>query len=341
MTAYYNEIDPAAAAVLEQLIADGVIASGLVDRRSIADVEPDDLRGFTQCHFFAGGGLWSVAARLAGWPDDKLLWTGSCPCQPFSVAGKGAGIDDVRHLWPDFFRLIDARRPAVVMGEQVAGKAGRDWFHGVRTDLEGSGYAGRAVDVPALSVDAPHIRQRLYWLAVADAKSIGQRPRPDESGQDIGSRIELAGSEPGRNAFDGAPPRALADTDRSGCAGRQEDPQRGALERDAAERADGSVADAASARRLPTSLRGICSEAQGQWPRHVESERLHGLHWSDHEWIRCHDGKARRTKPGLRLLVDGMAGRIDLWRIAGNSIVPQLAAEVLKAYLETESLTDV
>jgi DNA (cytosine-5)-methyltransferase 1 len=296
MTAYYNEIDPAAAAVLEQLIADGVIASGLVDRRSIADVEPDDLRGFTQCHFFAGGGLWSVAARLAGWPDDKPLWTGSCPCQPFSVAGKGAGVDDVRHLWPDFFRLIDARRPAVVMGEQVAGKAGRDWFHGVRTDLEGSGYAGRAVDVPALAVDAPHIRQRLYWLAVADA-------------------------------------------DRSGRARRPEDPQRGPLERDAAEWADGALVNAASERRGEGRPE---HELRGGGPATAGADLCaDGSHWSDHEWIRCHDGKARRAKPSLRLLVDGMAGRIDLWRIAGNSIVPQLAAQVLKAYLETESLADV
>ena len=92
------------------------------------------------------------------------MWTGSCPCQPFSVAGKGGGADDPRHLWPDFFRLIGAARPPVVMGEQVAGKAGRDWFHGVRADLAGSAYGARAVDIPACAVDAPHIRQRLYCV---------------------------------------------------------------------------------------------------------------------------------------------------------------------------------
>jgi len=89
LTAYYNEIDPFAAEWLRQLIKDGLIADGEVDERSIEDVTPNELAGFTQCHFFAGIGGWSYALRLAGWPDDQPVWTGSCPCQPFSTAGKG------------------------------------------------------------------------------------------------------------------------------------------------------------------------------------------------------------------------------------------------------------
>lgn len=80
--AYYNEIDPFAAAWLEELVRAGHIAPGEVDTRSIEDVCPSDLRGFTQCHFFAGIGVWSYALRLAGWPDDRQVWTGSCPCFP-------------------------------------------------------------------------------------------------------------------------------------------------------------------------------------------------------------------------------------------------------------------
>ncbi len=118
--ALYNEIDPFAAQWLRNLIAAGHIAPGEVDERSIEDVTPDDLRGFTQCHFFAGIGVWSHSLRLAGWPDDRPVWTGSCPCQPFSAAGKGDGFADERHLWPHFFHLISERRPQHVFGEQVA-----------------------------------------------------------------------------------------------------------------------------------------------------------------------------------------------------------------------------
>jgi len=140
--AYYNENEPFAAEWLRNLINKGLIADGEVDSRSIVDVRPDDVKGFTQVHFFAGIGGWSYAARLAGWPDDRPIWTGSCPCQPFSVAGNKKGQKDERHLWPVFFNLIRACRPNVVMGEQVAAAIGQSWLDGVLTDLEGIGYRG-------------------------------------------------------------------------------------------------------------------------------------------------------------------------------------------------------
>ena len=167
---YYNEIDPYAAQWLRNLIAAGHIAKGEVDERSIQLVDSADLADFAQCHFFAGIGVWSHALRLAGWPDDKPVWTGSCPCQPFSAAGKRSGFDDERHLWPDFFRLIRERRPSVVFGEQVASKDGLEWLDLVQADLEGAGYTSAAADLCAAGVGAPHIRQRLYWVADAERR---------------------------------------------------------------------------------------------------------------------------------------------------------------------------
>jgi len=163
---YYNEIDPHAAAWLRTLIERGLIAPGVVDERSITDVQPTDLVGFKQCHFFAGIGGWSYALRLANWPDDRPVWTGSCPCQPFSTAGKQRGTADERHLWPEFARLIDKCQPPVVFGEQVASAAGREWLSTVRLDLEAMGYAVGAADLCAAGVGAPHIRQRLWWGGV-------------------------------------------------------------------------------------------------------------------------------------------------------------------------------
>jgi len=192
VSSYYNEHDPYAAAWLRNLIAKGLIADGTVDERSIVDVQPLDLRGFTQCHFFAGIGGWSHALRLAGWPDDRPIWTGSCPCQPFSVAGKGAGQADTRHLWPVFFDLIAAIRPPVVMGEQVAAAVGKSWLDGVSADLEGIGYATGAVVVPACAVDAPHRRDRLWF--VADANHDGWKPRRwDDQAARHGDSVAAAG----------------------------------------------------------------------------------------------------------------------------------------------------
>ncbi|UYQ71002.1 DNA cytosine methyltransferase [Pelagibacterium flavum] len=170
--AYYNEFDPYAAQWLRNLIEQDLIAAGDVDERSIIDVQPSDLEGYTQCHFFAGIGGWSLAARLAGWPDDRAIWTGSCPCQPFSNAGSRKGFDDERHLWPEFKRLISECRPTVVFGEQVASAAA--WLANVRSDLEALEYAVGAIPVEAASAGADHLRDRFWFVADHDFERSGE-----------------------------------------------------------------------------------------------------------------------------------------------------------------------
>lgn len=175
---YYNEIDPFAAGWIRELMKAGHIAQGEVDERDIQDVQPDDVADFIQCHWFAGVAVWSLALRSAGWPDDRAIWTASCPCQPFSAAGKGGGFADERHLWPALHWLIGQCRPLHVIGEQVASKDGLAWLDLVFADLEASEYAVGAVDTCAAGFGAPHIRQRSFWAArrLADTYE-GQRGR--------------------------------------------------------------------------------------------------------------------------------------------------------------------
>lgn len=163
--AYYNEIDPYAAQWLRNLISAGLIMPGEVDERSIADVQPDDIRGFTRCHFFAGIAGWDLALQLAEWPAERPVWTGSCPCQPFSEAGEKQGVNDERHLWPEWFRLIRERRPDIVFGEQVASAAGYQWIAGVHLEMESAAYSFGAADLAAAGVAAKHPRHRFFFVA--------------------------------------------------------------------------------------------------------------------------------------------------------------------------------
>lgn len=177
MTAFYNEVDPYVAQWLRNLIVAGHIAPGIVDERPIQEIEPWELMRYTQCHFFAGIGIWSLALRRAGWSDDQPIWTGSCPCQPFSAAGQRKGISDERHLWPTWFKLIDQCKPPIVVGEQVASKDGLDWLDLVSANLEASDYAFAAADLCAAGFGGAHIRQRLYFVGLADASNEGEGGR--------------------------------------------------------------------------------------------------------------------------------------------------------------------
>lgn len=369
MSAYYNEVEPYAVQWLRNLIAAGLIAPGDVDDRPIQEVQPDDVAGYTQCHFFAGLGGWSHAARLAGWADSRSLWTGSCPCQPFSVAGRRQGVEDPRHLWPHFYRIIRGARPALVMGEQTSGAPGYAWLDGVGTDLEAEAYTWRAVDIPACSVNAPEIRNRLYWVALSN-----------DSGLALGS---LAGEQRENVRHKGTPAFA-------GCAGdvgvaftQDERHARARGARDWRTRlADGGLADgvgiADGAERRPdaegrsdvddrpdsgrqetaggSELAGApdcglggtnSSRCDGEQVRLLERRSQQASleaartgssgFWDDWQLIGPDpDGKYRRIKSGLAPLVTRLPGHVGQIRAYGNAINAELAAEVIRAWMDTE-----
>ncbi len=295
MAVYYNDADPAACAWLRELIAAKLLPDGEVDGRSILDVEPAELCGFAQCHFFAGIGGWPYALRLAGVAEDLSVWTGSLPCQPFSQAGQRKGQDDDRHLAPAFLRLVASGRPDFVFGEQVASAAvlgpvggaartaaedpaGWAWFDALAADLEAASYAVAAADLPAAGIGAPHIRQRLFFGAVA--------LEPGRPGDSFG-----AGSQ-GRIGMPGGADQCAARP--AGLAGGLADVN-GGLTR------DGSV---------QRGRQHGCEPQDGEAGGLVESADPAGTNatdgvWRDPDWLLCRDGKWRPVEPRTFPLADG------------------------------------
>lgn len=335
---FYNEIDEYAADWLDRLVFTGEIPYGVVDRRSIEDIAPDELARYTQCHFFAGIGGWPLALKLAGWPEDRPIWTGSCPCQPFSQAGQGAGFADQRHLWPSWLWLIDKCRPAAVFGEQVASKDVDPWIDLVLTDLEALDYAGGAIAFPSAAVGAPHRRERTYWMGYADnARLEGLRLRhPSEGGQwkgplrsvaEAGSAVRLAnGNELRLESVAGL---------------RLRDEEHHAEPRS-------RIVRLADAGLLGQPQRDAVARATGgrQGPR-AAIERLGGAggpgnptdgHWRAADWLCGRDGKWRPIEPGTEPLANGVSGRVGRLRAYGNAINPWQAAEFIRAAEEAREL---
>lgn len=290
-------------------------------------MEPADLRGFAQCHFFAGIGGWPYALRLAGVPESLPVWTGSPPCQPFSQAGQRKGQDDDRHLAPAFLRLVAACRPELVFGEQVAsaavlGPVGRTpgaavadspdwaWFDALAADLEAASYAVAAADLPAAGIGAPHIRQRLFFGAVA--MDTVTRGLGDSFGAGPQGRVGMPGGADKRVAGSAGLARGLADGD--GRLARHGAIQRGRQHR--CEPQDGET----------------CGLVEGAEP--AGADATHGV-WRDPDWLLCRDGRWRPVEPGSFPLADGIPGRMGQLRGYGNAIVPPLAAEFVTAFLES------
>jgi DNA (cytosine-5)-methyltransferase 1 len=348
MTVYYNEIDPYAAQWLRNLIAAGHLAKGEVDERSITEIQPDDLLGFDQCHFFAGIGVWGHALRQAGWADDRPVWTGSCPCQPFSAAGKQEGFADERHLWPTWFNLIRQCRPAIVLGEQVA--SALDWLDLVSTDMEDAGYAFGAADLCAAGFGGAHIRQRLYFAGVANSQQprleghagdghYGGQPRRVNAEQ-VGSIAASGGAGGLANAPLDGRRQGVEDGGRLRSGNREEGTAgRSAINSDLS----GGLADANGEAGGGRGVRGP-GEGAGAGDRPAR-ERSAGfcedrpadapmLGRNPADWLYCRDDKWRPVEPGTFPLVDAAASRVGRLRAYGNGLDAETATQFVAAVMD-------
>ena len=217
MLSYYNEWEKYPAEWLRNLILTGEIPEGVVDETDIRKLDAKEIQKYDVCHFFAGIGGWPYALKLAGWDPARPVWSGSCPCQPFSVAGAQKAQADDRHLWPYFFRLIRECHPPTIFMEQVRGAITHGWLDEVSRDLESEGYAVGSAILPARGVGAPHRRERL-WI-VADARGAGRGARGlcvnNNNEQSTEQRWSVVAPEPSKTFL------PLADTS---SAGRQQIP---------------------------------------------------------------------------------------------------------------------
>ena len=328
---FYNDNDPRACAWLRELIRAGEIPPGDVSEKSITDIKPDELTKYTQCHFFAGIAGWSRALDLAGWPRDRPVWTASLPCQPFSAAGAQRGQADERHLYPVFSALVEKCRPQRIFGEQVEAAIRFGWLDGVCSDLGAKGYTVGAIVLGAHSASAPHIRQRLFW--VADAKQPGLEGHAGDG--DDGNQPGWVGADPTRPA---AP--------RGGAVGWLADPEHAERR---TERGPGEdVVNRDDPRRSEAhSLIGACGEVLPGRLGHPESddqrrERESGAgdrrdgsvggsgFWDDFDWLPCRDGKWRRApraESGIFPLANGFPRGMVHGRDSGVPLNPQATGE--------------
>jgi DNA (cytosine-5)-methyltransferase 1 len=323
---YYNDIDKNAAAWLAQLCQMGLIANGTVDNRSITEIQAHELKQYTRLHFFAGIGGWDYALQLAGWPDDKPIVTASLPCQPFSEAGKGLGQRDERHLLPEFIELVKCSNWPLIVGEQVPAAIKHGWMDDLQLEMGKQGYTTGFVVLTAAGQGAPHIRKRIYWVSHYKGTKL-QRSRNTRERRDGSSDVSH-----------------LAECNQ---------PKQGS-------------------RLLHTeSQRRNIFNAENVWPPngkidtsantshsdHDQSPRMqfaNSNEWHKPDWIYCRDDKYRPVKPSILPLAYGVSkgvgyssdpsapinanetqeARVMRFKGYGNAIVPQVAAQFLRAVMQ-------
>ena len=349
---WHNDNDAGAIARLHHAMNNQFIPEGYIDSRSIEEIKADEIREFTQCHFFAGVGGWPYALRLAGWDPGRHVWTASLPCQPFSHAGKRRGTEDERHLWPIFRDLVGECRPGIIFGEQVASDDGRAWFSDVQSDFHRMGYVAAATDLCAASFGAPHIRQRLFWVAYATGQQSGQREgigcNGPSAGRNKGAGEFEACSETGGLAYtyeqhgrtragrnDGQEINnccGMVNTNGPGSQPGSEAAQ-GARHGNTAQ-PNGRMGDAIGP-RLERHTGNGCGghESRRDNPQQNRPAPEAGF-WSDCEWIGDPKGRFRPIKPGICPLAYGIPPQVDTIRCYGNAIVPQVAAGFVETAVE-------
>jgi len=244
---------------------------------------------------------------------------GGFPCQPFSQAGRQQAQDDPRHLWPEMFRLIRECRPTWIVGENVVGLI-RLGLDEVLTDLENEGYATRTFNIPACSVGAPHLRQRLWIVAHSDSESGPDGSFDGNAGQrQLGFEFVADTNSRGRSSI-----LNRRSSNKKNKGGKKYIKQSSSV---------AHVADSKSKRHggRGGKERGIkqgvvlSKKSKGRTVGR-EAEGCGESYRAEQWW---------EVEPSVGRLVDGLPNRIPQLRALGNSIIPQIAEKIGQAIKET------
>ena len=318
------------------------LAAGWAGYRTVGFCEVEDYPRRILSKRFSGVPIHGDIRELDGAAYRGVtLITGGYPCQPFSQAGKRKGAADDRHLWPEMLRVVKQARPAWVLAENVAGHITMG-LDEVLADLEGEGYAARAVVVPACAVDAPHRRDRV-WIVAKNACDAHRDSKPvmpvNEEAPKLQSNVADSGSgrRQGGELQAGRNEPGLCGTDVGNANSSGMERPRSKQQAARSSRAGEDVADTDSERRrLRHTVRQDAEDA-GQSPRSTQHgqgqlvSRLGGAvdglssgldmprRWSDGSW---EDGVPRVTV--------GAKNRTQRLKALGNAIVPQVAYELIR-----------
>ena len=269
------------------------------------------------------------------------ILTGGFPCQPYSTAGKRLGKEDDRHLWPEMLRAIREIKPRYIVGENVSGLL--SWneglvFNEVQTDLEAEGYEVQPVLLPACAVNAPHRRDRVWFVAqYSECFTNGEHNRRKSQREGLGmernklvqkGRIKspintIASNNTGTNTYTKSEQSKRLQSEQREIS----QPKQGKF------RGNGSEMES---KRNVTNTKCKRQQEQGQPERslHKEADREWTASWSydDGRWPT--QSPICRRDDGISSGLDGITfpkWRQESIKAYGNAIVPQVAYQIFKS----------